>query len=147
MKDLNATSEFNVSEDGRTFIQLLDAMYGKGMRQPPISMHSVGTILELARKYDVANVLVFCDMFLSQQTLTCLSLNLIHQLADSYNLNQALTHCRTFAAANFRELSRLYPGFSEWLPRISAEEQAKILQDRVRILQAITCNICLIHTK
>lgn len=92
--ELGSETEYPVEEDGQTFVVFLDAMYAKGNRQAPIAMDSVGTILELARKYIVANVTEYCDQFLEQQELNQQNFGEIHGLASKYHLAASLVHCR-----------------------------------------------------
>lgn len=105
INELKAESEFSVGEDGKTFSMLLDAMYAKGVCQPPITMDNVEILLELSRKYDVTNVFEFCDLFLSQQLLTGPSFGKTYGTADKYRLKMSLTRCREHAVGHFRVLS------------------------------------------
>lgn len=85
---------------------LLDAIYAKGFKQPPIEEQNVDMILELARKYDVENLSDFCDVFLSELQLTNENFRKFYILADTYHLERSLAHCRKFVGPSFRELSR-----------------------------------------
>lgn len=104
--ELKAETKFSVDENGQTFSVLLDAIYARGLRQPPITMDTVEAILELARKYDVTDVFDFCDHFLSQQQLCDDNFGKIYGMSDTYHLSLSSAHCRKFVVPNFRKLSR-----------------------------------------
>lgn len=111
MRELDAQSEFPVSEDSNTFCLLLNAIYSEGARQTPIWMHNVETLLELARKYDITSVTYFCDQFLDEQEPQVETLGKLYRLADTYHLAKTTKKCRDYAAAEFR---RLTPDW--WVP-------------------------------
>lgn len=104
---LEDSTELVLSEDSSTFAMLLEALFVLGLKQPPITKHTIHTYAELARKYDIPNLALFCDIFVSTVPLTLHSLPKWHALADTYNMSAAKTHCRYFAAgSNFKKIHR-----------------------------------------
>jgi hypothetical protein len=104
LRELGSETEFPISEDSKSFSMLLDGMYSR-RKQSPITMDNVATILELARKFDVASALDSCDDFLSQQSPTWEYGNTKSTLLDIYGwaahfqLPATLKCCRIFADA------------------------------------------------
>lgn len=106
MTDLTLEDCYRVSEDGATFALLVDASYGKHPLMPPISKATVGTLLELARKYDVEDLSSDCDRFLSYVDFTPKTHSHWHCLAAKYNCANALERFRQYVKEHFDELQR-----------------------------------------
>lgn len=107
IQDLADSSQLTVSDDSATFALLLDAMLASGIKQPPITSQTFHAYAELARKYDVPNLALFCEIFVLEAKLTLETLPGWHVLADTYRMTKATAHCRSFAVGvNFRKIRR-----------------------------------------
>jgi hypothetical protein len=109
LRELEWQTEFSISEDSKSFSLLLDVLYSRA-QQSPITMYNVATVLELARKFDVASALDSCDDFLKQQPLLISwqwedpnseAFVDIYGWAAHYHLPITLEGCRIFAKNAF----------------------------------------------
>lgn len=124
-----------VSEDSNTFALLLDGLFAssEGARRPPITAENIETYAELARKYDIADLQYFCDVFVSNVHLDLQ--NIVHWLilADTYHLRQALVHCRSFVRnGRYTALTRQN---NTWLQALGSDLRESILFDRISHLE------------
>lgn len=100
INELESKTSLAVSDDGKTFAMLLDALLAEGLKQPPICEENVSVFAELARKYEISNLHIFCDIFVSQVQLDHCNISRWYALTDDYGLQQAKSKCRKFVATS-----------------------------------------------
>ncbi len=100
-----AANEFPLDEDVNNVQLLIDGMYNANAS---MTEHNVDKCLELARKYDVADMHDNCAHFLVAVPLTVQNLPRWLALAAAYNVDAALQKCQAFVAAgdNFKAIVR-----------------------------------------
>jgi len=105
MADVAAADDIPLSEGGDTLELLVEGMYNANMT---ISEDNIDACLELARKYDIADMRDNCARFLDCVPLTVHNLPRWLALAEAYDVGTAAQQCQTFVAAgnNFEAMLR-----------------------------------------
>lgn len=100
--------ELPLSEDAATVRLLIEGMYDANMI---VDKHTVGLLLELSRKYAVADINLNCSRFLCAVPMTTRSLPCDMALACEYGINHAVDRFHDFIAAgdSFLELTQCVP--------------------------------------
>jgi BTB/POZ domain len=105
LHDMAATTELPLDEDAATVRLLISGMYDANS---PVSCSTVKPLLELARKYDVADILLQCECYLNTAPLSTANLPGYMELACEFGIPSAVHRCQDYVASadNFDTLVR-----------------------------------------
>lgn len=94
-----------MTEDATIVRLLIEGVYDAHV---PVGEANVAALLELSRKFDVAQILDNCNKFLCMAPLTAQNLPKLMALACEYGTDAAVTRCQEYVAdgSNFMTLER-----------------------------------------
>jgi BTB/POZ domain len=105
LSDVASVAEVPLDEDAANVRLLISSMYDTNS---PVSWSAVEPLLEMARKYDVEDVQLNCERFLTAELMDTTSLLRFMALSCTFGLEAVVQRCKDVIAAgdNFADIAR-----------------------------------------
>ena len=103
--DVPTTAEVPLHDDAAAVRLLISGMYDANSQ---MAWLTIERSLELARKYDVKDIQLNCEHFLSGESLTVFNLPRYMHVACTYDIKDAFKRCKDYIASydNFKDVAK-----------------------------------------